>query len=128
MSDFDKLNEEIKKKNSENIELKEIYLKEKIKINEELKFYNTLSIINNYENKKDDTLIRKMKKAKNKVFICFLNKLSASSSKTGTPIISGSLHLSNSKQKINALNQITHNQLIVNNLPLINSSRKEKRM
>lgn len=69
MKEFDKLNDEIKKKNSENSELKEIYLKEKIKINEELKFHNTLTIINNFEIKKDDNLIHKIKKAKNRVLI-----------------------------------------------------------
>jgi len=127
LKDFDKLNEEIKKKNYENLELMDIFLKEKIKINEELKFYNTLSVINNMEFKKEDNFIRKIKKAKNRVLLNFLNKLSTSSSKTGAPSNSCTLHLSTNKPKSKAINQ-NHNNIFVNNLPLISSSRIEKRV
>jgi len=61
------LNEEIKKKNSESNELKEIFSNENIKINEELKFYKTTTIVNIAEVKKDESVPKKIKKTQNRV-------------------------------------------------------------
>jgi len=61
------LNEEIKKKNSESNELKEIFSNENIKINEELKFYKTTTIVNIAEVKKDEAVPKKIKKTQNRV-------------------------------------------------------------
>lgn len=63
------MNEEIKKKDCDNLQIKEIFLKEKLKLNEELIFFNTLVIAENVESKKDEILTRKIKKTKNRVSI-----------------------------------------------------------
>jgi hypothetical protein len=61
------LNEEIKKKNSESNELKEIFSNENIKINQELKFYKTITIVNITETKKEESVPKKIKKTQNRV-------------------------------------------------------------
>jgi len=52
---------------NENSEIKEIILKEKLKINEELNLFNTYSIMNNPEIKKEECPSNKLKKIKNRV-------------------------------------------------------------
>jgi len=63
------MNEEIKKRDFDNQEIKEIFLKEKLKLNEELIFFNTIAISDNIESKKDEAITRKIKKTKNRVSI-----------------------------------------------------------
>jgi len=69
LKEFDLLNEEIKKKNSESIELQAIFSNETIKINNEFLFSNVSATNeNNVErSKKEESTYKKIKKVKNRV-------------------------------------------------------------
>lgn len=59
----------MKKKNSDSTELQEIFLNEKLKIREEVKFYNTATITKEIpETKKEEIITKKIKKLPNRVF------------------------------------------------------------
>ena len=68
MKEFDLLNEEMKKKNSESNILLEVYSNERIRIHEELLFYNATLDSNNPESlRKEEAASKKVKKEKNRV-------------------------------------------------------------
>lgn len=70
MKEFDLLNENIKKINSQSEELEAIFSNERFKINEESFFYNTITLQNNPDsNKKEELIAKKVKKAKNRVYL-----------------------------------------------------------